>query len=168
MHQLRDVVISLLFFAQTLKYYTYQQFPIHSSPVHKCQITLQKGGPTSPKLKSPEREADNSSPNSDEIKNGGAISPLHRTSSWRRVSLIKHKNNLMSPPKSWMKENWIPNRIIQLCLLYSDRYYTDCTCRYNRKIKSCEWNKYDNCKAVIQFCEHFVHAKTSNYLCSME
>jgi hypothetical protein len=38
-------------------------------------------------------EVDKSSPSSTEINNGGVISPLLYTSSWRDDSLIKHRDN---------------------------------------------------------------------------
>jgi hypothetical protein len=47
----------------------------------------------SPVVKSPGREADHSMPSCAEAKNGGAIPPLHRTSSWNGVELIKHGDN---------------------------------------------------------------------------
>jgi hypothetical protein len=43
-------------------------------------------------VKRPRRVSDHSSPSSAEVKNGGAIPPLPYTSSWRGVSLIKHRD----------------------------------------------------------------------------
>jgi hypothetical protein len=40
------------------------------------------------------READHSPPSSAEVKNGGAITPLPHTSSWRGVQLIETINNV--------------------------------------------------------------------------
>jgi hypothetical protein len=48
----------------------------------------------SPEIKPPEREANHSHPSSAETKNDGDIPPLHHTSSWSGVLLIKHRQNL--------------------------------------------------------------------------
>jgi hypothetical protein len=49
-------------------------------------------GAVSPGVKRPGREADNSPPSSADVKNCGAIPPLHHTHSWHSVYLIKHIN----------------------------------------------------------------------------
>jgi hypothetical protein len=49
------------------------------------------GGP-SPGVMRQDREGDHSPTSSAEVKNGGAISPLHHTSSWFGAELIKHRD----------------------------------------------------------------------------
>jgi hypothetical protein len=49
-------------------------------------------GAISPEVKRPGSEVDHSPPSSVEVKNGGAIPQLPRTSSWCSASLIKHKD----------------------------------------------------------------------------
>jgi hypothetical protein len=50
-------------------------------------------GGSFPGVKQLEHKADHSRPSSAEVKEGGVISPLSLTSSWRGVSLIKHRTN---------------------------------------------------------------------------
>jgi hypothetical protein len=45
-------------------------------------------------VKRPGGEADHSSPSSAEVKNGGAITPVPYTSSWRSGYLINHRDKL--------------------------------------------------------------------------
>jgi hypothetical protein len=45
-----------------------------------------------PEVKRQERETDHSLPFSVEVKNGGAIALLPRTSSWHGAKLIKHRD----------------------------------------------------------------------------
>jgi hypothetical protein len=69
-------------------------------------------GHSFPGVKRPRREIDHSPLSSDEVRNGGAISPLPHTSSWRGACLITHRDNstftcrdislwLYSPNGSW-------------------------------------------------------------------
>jgi hypothetical protein len=53
--------------------------------------TLSKG------VNRPGSKTDYSPPSSAEIHNGGAITPLHHTSSWRGAELIKHRDNFTLP-----------------------------------------------------------------------
>jgi hypothetical protein len=53
-------------------------------------------GAISPGVKRPRREVDYSPPSNAEVKNGGAIPPLPRMSSWHSVLLIKHRDKLFS------------------------------------------------------------------------
>jgi hypothetical protein len=46
-----------------------------------------------PGVKRPGSEADHSPPSSIKMKNGGAVLPLPRVSSWHSAKLIKHRNN---------------------------------------------------------------------------
>jgi hypothetical protein len=48
-------------------------------------------------VKRADREANHTPPSSAEVKNNGAIPPLHNTSSWRDAYLIKHRDNFTLP-----------------------------------------------------------------------
>jgi hypothetical protein len=58
-----------------------------------------------PGVKRPGREADHSHPSSTEVENGGGMSPLPHTSSWRGASLIKHRDFTFTLPRLTLGPN---------------------------------------------------------------
>jgi hypothetical protein len=63
-----------------------------SSGAHPASNPIDSGG-SFPGIKRPGREADHSPSSSAEVKNGGTIPPLLRTSSWCGTQLIKLRDN---------------------------------------------------------------------------